>query len=942
MNSAFSENLVINEETLPVVSRLAECIPGGFFIYRADGDEELIYFNSRMPVLFGCGSDEEFRAHVGNSFKGIVHPDDLKICEKNIEEQIEKSEENLDHVKYRIIRRDGSIGILDDYGYFSHSESFGDVYYVFVEDITEQIEEEKYSAIAQKYIEKYESVFIVDLKEDSFSLIKRNDKLNMNIPEQGAFSSMISVYIDNFVYAPDREGMKTATDRRLLLNRLKNEDTITVKFNFISKGYPSAGKMKIAKLNDNEVIAAFRDIDNETMNEAIVEAVFDDYFGIYYVDLENDSIRVVKNSVYYSDLKVAPYKEAFDEFTAGIEESFKEHMKNYRDVNWLKNSLKNTNKIEFSYYSSYAESWVRLESYVLNRDKEGIAVSIVHCFALANAYQLENIRLNEQTLRQMNIIKGLSEDYTSVCYVDLDKKSIERIAISSETKKNIDPFFTDPADIEDSYSRFLEDFVHPEDRELIKDVFDISYIEEVLSNVKEYSICFRRLYDGVYKWSEVKLVKAEAAGKRARHVAVGFAEIDERYKAAQSREKIRKEYEDQLIAARDKAVKANKSKSEFLFNMSHDIRTPLNAIMGFSDMAIKRIDDKGKLEDYLVKIKQSGTLLLSLINGVLDMSRIEAGRAEIEENYGDVYLAFSQIKDSMEELAAEKELTITFEFGDIKDRYVYCDFSRSVRVLVNLISNAIKYNKEGGYVKVRCSQTGANVNGYGEYTFTVEDNGIGMSEKFQKKAFESFAREHNSTTSGIQGTGLGLAVCRTFVEMMHGSIELESKQGVGSKFTVKLPLRIQEENKYTDPMTGNVVSQSKELSEEKKIELKGRHILLVDDNEMNREIAADILQDAGIIVEEAEDGSVAVRLLEEKGEDFYDAVLMDIQMPFMNGYEATKAIRKMYPDGRIPIIALSANAFREDKEASKKAGMNDHLAKPIRIEELFDTLGRYL
>jgi len=398
--------------------------------------------------------------------------------------------------------------------------------------------------------------------------------------------------------------------------------------------------------------------------------------------------------------------------------------------------------------------------------------------------------------------------------------------------------------------------------------------------------------------------------------------------------------EEALRIARDEAERANKAKTDFLFNMSHDIRTPMNAIIGFTDMAMKHIDDKERVFDSLGKTKEAGELLLSLINDILDMSRIESGKISLTENAGDAYLCFATIKSTMEELAKAKDIELTFSVENIEDRYVYCDFSRCMRVFVNIITNAIKYTNPGGHVKVKCEQVGKK-DGYGIYRFTFEDDGIGMSEEFQKHAFDVFTRENSATVSGIQGTGLGLSVCKSFVEAMNGTIELTSKQGVGTTFTVTLPFKIQEGTSlYTDVESGQVTDGEVE-TDGKNIDLSGSRVLLVEDNELNREIAECILTEDGMTVESANDGTVAVRLMKEKGPDYYDYILMDIQMPVMSGYEATKLIRRMYPDANIPIIALSANAFEEDKEASINAGMNDHVAKPINIGELKKAMAKH-
>lgn len=390
--------------------------------------------------------------------------------------------------------------------------------------------------------------------------------------------------------------------------------------------------------------------------------------------------------------------------------------------------------------------------------------------------------------------------------------------------------------------------------------------------------------------------------------------------------------------------KANNAKTDFLFNMSHDIRTPMNAIIGFTNMAKKNLDDKEKLVDSLNKTQQASNLLLSLINSILEMSRIEAGKANLDEMPGDVRKTFDNFKATTLELARTKNIDLTFEIGEIADNYVYIDYNRTMRVFVNIITNAIKYTKSGGWVKARVSQVGKRYDGYGIYRFTIEDNGIGMSEEFQKHVFDEFSRENNSTTNGIQGTGLGLSLVKSFVELMNGTVECQSQQGVGTTFIVTLPLRIQE-NRDVNSDNFETVPEAEiihEPEETKQTDFEGRKVLVVDDNELNREIATDILEEEKFIVECADDGTVAVDLLREKGPAYYDFILMDIQMPTMNGYDATRAIREMYPESGIPIIALSANAFAEDKAASNAAGMNDHIAKPINIPELLSVISKYL
>ena len=358
-------------------------------------------------------------------------------------------------------------------------------------------------------------------------------------------------------------------------------------------------------------------------------------------------------------------------------------------------------------------------------------------------------------------------------------------------------------------------------------------------------------------------------------------------------------------------------------------------MIGFTDMAVKNIDDKAKALDCLSKSKLSSEHLLSLINDVLDMSRIESGKVELDLNPVNLGENGEDYVPMLRSLAEKKNVHFEFAQHDIQNRYVYVDFLRLNQVVINVVSNAVKYTPSGGSVTVDITQIPSEREGYGLYQIVIKDTGIGMSAEYQQHLFDEFSRERTSTVSKQQGTGLGLAITKRIVDMMEGSIDVESKVGEGSKFTICIPMRIQEHPEDVEQVRFA-------HSEEEPVSFEGFKILVVEDNELNLEISKDILESAGVVVESAEDGSIAVDRLKEKGPDYYDCILMDIQMPVMDGFEATRTIRQMFPDKRIPIIALSANAFDEDRRKSFEAGMDGHLAKPIVIAQLEDSLKKYL
>ena len=383
---------------------------------------------------------------------------------------------------------------------------------------------------------------------------------------------------------------------------------------------------------------------------------------------------------------------------------------------------------------------------------------------------------------------------------------------------------------------------------------------------------------------------------------------------------------------------ASKSKTEFLFNMSHDIRTPMNAILGYTNIGLRHFDDPEQSISCFNKIKIAGGHLLNLINDILEMSRIEAGRMVLASEPLDLRKMINTVAQINESLATAKSLHFTLDCENIQNHYVYADELHINEVIINLLSNAIKYTHEGGKVKYTVKQIGTPKDGYARYSFEVADSGIGMSEEFQTHLFEAFSREEAAGVSKIEGAGLGLSIVKRIVDLAGGSISVRSVQGKGSTFTVELPFKVLTEDEIKTLEAQNSAT-SEVVSEDKFV---GKRLLLVEDNEMNREIATEILSEAGFEVDCAEDGELAVQAVADKGVEYYDFILMDIQMPVMNGYEATRAIRIMQDGGRIPIIALSANAFAEDREASLNAGMNDHAAKPINIKQLLATLARFV
>lgn len=395
-------------------------------------------------------------------------------------------------------------------------------------------------------------------------------------------------------------------------------------------------------------------------------------------------------------------------------------------------------------------------------------------------------------------------------------------------------------------------------------------------------------------------------------------------------------HEEELEKAAIEARMANEAKTRFLFYMSHDIRTPMNAIIGFADLLEKHLDDKKRVIDYISKIKHSSSFLLSLINYVLEMARIESGKATLKTETGDLKNLVNTLNDVFEPSIEEKKLQYTCNLK-VENPYVHCDKTKLREILLNVISNSIKYTPEGGSVTVDITEEGHDAEKkVSFYRFTIEDTGIGMSKEYLPHIFEEFSRENTSTESKVIGTGLGLPIVKSLVDLMGGTIEVSSEVTVGTKTIIILPFLVSEEE------CKNAVQEQQESTKLLAL-LMGKRILLAEDNELNAEIAITILEEEGLKVEWAEDGIKCLEMLKKVPEDYYDMILMDIQMPNMDGYRTTEEIRSL-PDKRaqIPIVAMTANVFDEDKKKAYEAGMNGYIAKPIDTKAIFSTLGEIL
>ncbi|MFQ7676962.1 MAG: ATP-binding protein [Ruminococcus sp.] len=396
-----------------------------------------------------------------------------------------------------------------------------------------------------------------------------------------------------------------------------------------------------------------------------------------------------------------------------------------------------------------------------------------------------------------------------------------------------------------------------------------------------------------------------------------------------------KQYAADLKKAAELAKSANEAKTRFLFNMSHDIRTPMNAIIGFSGLLEKNLQNEEKAKEYLGKICSSGNLLMTIINQILEIARIESGTIALQLKAEDINAVFHTVNTVFEEDIRKKNLQYSADL-DVYHTFIFCDRVKLQEIMLNIISNAIKYTSDGHAVHVKIYEKDSENPRKARFIFTCEDTGIGMSEEYLPHIFEEFSREHTTTENKVAGTGLGLPIVKSMIELMGGSIQVESTQGVGTKFTVDISFDTASEA----DVYRNQISEQPDILEK----LEGKRILLAEDNDLNAEIAIELLAEQKIITDRAEDGAECLDKLEKAVAGYYDMILMDIQMPVMDGYDAAARIRRMKDEKKasIPIVAMTANAFAEDRQKAISMGMNDHVAKPIDMNVLLPVIAKYI
>lgn len=649
-----------------------EEMPGGFLIYRAGGNEEIVFANRGLLRILQCETMEEFRRLTGNSFRGLVHPDDLDEVERSIDGQIASSRFDLDYVEYRVTAKDGSTRWIEDYGHFVHSEVVGDVFYVFLVD---------------------------------------------------------------------------ATEKRDQLRR-------------------------------------------------------------------------------------------------------------------------------------------------------------------------ERALIDQEHLRRLEVIEGLSVNYESIFYADMEEERIRPYRLSGRMESIFNE--KDTLTYTDCMKEYILRWVHEEDREQVARETSPENVRRKLTGDLTFYLNYRVVERGEAEYLQVRFVNV-GRKDRASQVVLGCRRVDEELRREMEQKQL---LEEALHNANSSIV----AKNTFLSNMSHDMRTPLNAIFGFTALARHNLNSPEVMAGYLDRIESSSRQLLDMIDKVLKLSWIDSSEAKAEETPFSLWEALNEVYTFLLPQAEEKGLDFTLDCSQVTHDAVLGDREKLGQLVMYLVNNAVTYTHPGGTVQLAAMERETLPNHCAVYRLAVQDTGIGISEEFLQQIFEPFTRERNTTLSGVHGVGLGLAIAKDLAELLGGSIEVDSAVGQGSTFTVTLRLRLQEE---TAPQARQEIWDA-----------SCHNILLAEDNEINREIAESILMEAGFSVESVEDGAAALEAVRSSPPGTYDLVLMDIQMPVMNGWQAAEAIRAL-PDpalARIPIVALSANVFESDIQRSLDAGMEAHLAKPIDVPRLLRTI----
>ena len=796
------------------------------------------------------------------------------------------------------------------------------------------------ASVAQALAADYFCIYYVNTDNDKFIEYSASEEYKeLGLPRTGHdFISFSRKRFEEIIYPEDQERFLDGFLKEKVMSELDANGIYTLTFRLMFKNVPTYVHLKATRMIEKEghhIVIGISSVDEqmkaleafETAHHAsitysrIAQALAEDYFAIYYVDMSTGHFVEYSSDVTYQELGI---EKSGDDFFRMSRENirrvmFEEDQGAFLSV-FTKENIQNVLDEHQTFTLSYRllmggiPTWVSMKATRM-RDEDGNHIIIgVNNIDAQMQQQAEYNQAKEDRITFGRVATALAGDYFSIYVVDLDTDHfVEYFAIEEFDRLGVEKVGEDFFNLS---RRNMSRLIYEDDRERFMGTFYREKVMSILERDKIFTMKYRLMFGDTPVWVSMKATLLE--DDDGRHLIIGTNNIE----AQMEREQ---EYQQHVREARISV------RNDFLANMSHDIRTPMNAIVGYTNIAKTHQDNPDTVSDALDKIGSSSHYLLSLINDVLDISKIESGKMQLSYAPCDLAALFRRIKDITALQAQNKSLIITYCYESVQHCMVNVDELRLEQIIVNIISNAIKYTPPGKTVDLIAEEIPLT-GGKNKYRFIVRDTGIGIKEDYLPHIFESFTREERTTVNRIQGTGLGLAITAKIVEMMGGTISVKSKLGEGSEFTVELELEPLE----TDSQANADNSEN--------IDLAGHRILLVEDNAINAEIARMILEQYGAEVQQSENGEIGLEALQEKGPGYYDAVLMDIQMPVMNGFEATKAIRALggaYATA-LPIIAMSANAYDEDVRDCLAAGMNGHIAKPFNPDELIRILRRYI
>lgn len=814
--------------------------------------------------------------------------------------------------------------------------------------------------IIRTLVAPYENAYVVDIHSGTTACYSMGEAMLERYGEDlfnGDYEKKISYYIENDVLEEDRKLFDQIRLLKDIEKLLAERNNYSLNYRVFRNNEIKYYQCYLARLNKecNQFIVVFKSIDeekkqeleqqnrlnialeegrraNEALREEMVisEALSQEYHSLLKLDAETGEISLyrtdgfgMKKEMLQELLESHDYAgqildKYIDNFVAAEDQ---ERVRNATRLEVLKQNVPDQGLYKVSYLRIVDNKYAYYEMNTIKiKDNSGKVYFVIGMRDVDEKVRMQ-MKQNKEMEMQREIITALGYDYFSVLLVDPEKDHVTIFRQRSVNGKSI-------ADLCAKYHNCWSEFIPNYARERVSDASYDEFMEKLsldyIQSAKEsYISVYEYVSDDGIVYYQIKVAFVQKQDGH-RVAVVSTKNIDKIIKKEKQQEEL-------LNKALIEAKVASKAKTDFLFNMSHDIRTPMNAIIGFTNLLEEHLDDKETLLNYIDKIKTSNEFLLSLINNVLEMAKIENGKEHLDEsstNMVDFYHAICTLFNTQ---MGEKGVIFRHSLK-IRHRNVMIDVTKMREILLNILSNALKYTPTGNSVTMTVTELPSEREGYAIYQTVIEDTGIGMSEEFLSHIFEYFSRERSTTESGVSGTGLGTAIVKKLVDLMHGTIDVESKLGEGTKITLKMNHQI----------TGNQDARPNFQKEQEynTRDFTGKRILLVEDNDLNAEIAIAILEEHGLEVERAEDGIVCVNMIEKADADHYDLVLMDIQMPNMDGYKATQLIRKL-PDkkkSRLPVIAMTANAFEEDKRNALVAGMDGFLSKPIVIEELIHTL----